>query len=123
MGEETHIGQVVRNLLSNAAKYSPPGTSVRTTISGQDDGVAVRVIDQGPGLGDQEPAQLFEAFYRAPTAIREKSGAGIGLFVSRELIHAMGGRIWATDAQPPAEHGAEFGFWLPAVGTEQDEDG
>jgi K+-sensing histidine kinase KdpD len=123
VGEETYIGQVIRNLLSNAVKYSPGGTVVRVTITAEDDGVAVRVIDEGPGLGDQTPDELFEVFYRAPTVIREKSGAGIGLFVCRELIQAMDGRIWAMAARPPAEHGAEFGFWLPSVGVDPaDED-
>ncbi len=122
-GEDTYIGQVVRNLLGNAAKYSPSGTAVRITISAEDDGVAVRVIDEGPGFGDQTPEQLFEVFYRAPEAIREQAGAGIGLFVCRELIAAMHGRIWAYAAPPPAEHGAEFGFWLPSVGTGDDLDG
>jgi K+-sensing histidine kinase KdpD len=122
IGEETYIGQIVRNLLSNAAKYSPAGTEVRVTIAKEDDGVAVRVIDQGPGLGDQAPDQLFDVFYRAPDAIREKAGAGIGLFVCRELIHAMSGRIWATAAPLPARHGAEFGFWLQSVGPDQADD-
>jgi K+-sensing histidine kinase KdpD len=122
-GEDTYIGQVVRNLLGNAAKYSPIGSSVRVTITGQDGGVAVRVIDEGPGLGDQTPEQLFEVFYRAPDAIREKAGAGIGLFVCRELIAAMHGRIWANAAPPPADHGAEFGFWLPSVGPSDDLEG
>jgi signal transduction histidine kinase len=123
IGEETYIGQVTRNLLSNAAKYSPAGTDIRVTITGEGDGVAVRVRDEGPGLGDQKPDQLFQVFYRAPGAIREKAGAGIGLFVSRELIHAMHGRIWATAAPPPADHGAEFGFWLPSVAPDQAESG
>ena len=122
-GEETYIGQVVRNLMSNAVKYSPAGTTVRVKISAEDDGVAVRVIDEGPGLGDQAPDELFEAFYRAPVAIREKAGAGIGLFVCRELIQAMHGRVWATAAPPPAEHGAEFGFWLPSTDIDQGDDG
>ncbi|MEA2518047.1 MAG: hypothetical protein QOF49_127 [Chloroflexota bacterium] len=121
-GEETYIGQVVRNLLGNAVKYSPAGTAIRVTVSPEDGGVAVRVIDEGPGIGDQAPDELFEAFYRSPAAIREKAGAGIGLFVCRELIHAMQGRVWATAAPAPAEHGAEFGFWLPSADLEQGED-
>ncbi|MEO8571244.1 MAG: ATP-binding protein [Chloroflexota bacterium] len=122
LGEDTYIDQVIRNLLSNAAKYSPAGTTIRITIKREDDGVAVRVIDEGPGLGDQAPDALFEVFYRAPGVIGTKSGAGIGLFVCRELIAAMGGRIWASAAPPPATSGAEFGFWLPGA-TDDDPDG
>jgi signal transduction histidine kinase len=58
--------------------------------------------------------QLWEVFLRTLEARREGSGAGIGLFVSKELIHAMGGRVWAKPAEQAAG-GAEFGFWLPAV--------
>jgi signal transduction histidine kinase len=75
------------------------------------DGVAVRVIDAGPGFGGESPERLFDLFYRAPEAVATSAGAGIGLFVCRELIRAMGGRVWAVDGDP----GAEFGFWLPAI--------
>lgn len=112
-GEDLYVEQVVRNLLSNAAKYSPPGSTIRTAAAAEAGGVAVRVLDEGPGLRDQVPDQLFDLFYRAPEAIRQTSGAGIGLFVCRELITAMGGRLWATDRRDAP--GAEFGFWLPAL--------
>jgi signal transduction histidine kinase len=121
LGEETHVEQVVRNFLTNAAKYSPPGTRVLISVRQEDDGVAVWVIDDGPGLPNDEPERLFELFYRAPETLRQTSGAGIGLFVCRELITAMGGRIRAVPA--PAETGlggAAFGFWLPVAGDEED---
>lgn len=114
LGEDLYVEQVIRNYLSNAAKYSPPETEIRVTATSEDDGVAVRVIDAGPGLGDQPPDKLFELFYRTPDAIRTASGAGIGLFVCSELIGAMGGRVWAVPAPGP-EPGAEFGLWLPAA--------
>jgi signal transduction histidine kinase len=114
-GEATYVEQVVRNLLSNAAKYSPPGTPIRVTITTEDEGVAVRVIDLGPGIPAESLGHLFEAFYRAPESVRTASGAGIGLFVSRELIEAMNPRIWAGAAPASAPTGSEFGFWLPAV--------
>jgi signal transduction histidine kinase len=112
-GEELYVEQVIGNLLSNAAKYSPAGTTVSVSARAQEGGVAVRVRDQGPGLGSQSEDQLFELFYRAPDATRQASGAGIGLFVCRELISAMDGRMWAGPADP--QPGAEFGFWLPAL--------
>ncbi|MGK2852227.1 MAG: ATP-binding protein [Candidatus Limnocylindrales bacterium] len=112
-GEDLYVEQVVRNLLSNAAKYSPAGSTIHTAAAAEADGVAVRVLDEGPGLRDQVPDQLFDLFYRAPEAIRQTSGAGIGLFVCRELITAMGGRLWATDRRDAT--GAEFGFWLPVL--------
>lgn len=115
LGEATYIEQVTRNMLSNAAKYSPAGTTITTTVTRESDGVAVRVTDAGPGLGTQDPDRLFDVFVRTEGAIRTAGGAGIGLFVCRELIHAMGGRVWAKQAPAPAETGAEFGFWLPGA--------
>lgn len=112
LGEELYVEQVTGNLASNAAKYSPAGTRIVILAAEEQGGVAVRVIDEGPGFGGQEPAQLFELFYRAPDARHRASGAGIGLYVCRELVSAMGGRIWARENSPPP--GAEFGFWLPA---------
>jgi signal transduction histidine kinase len=119
LGEDLYVEQVIRNYLSNAAKYSPPGGTVRVRASAEDGGVAVRVTDSGPGLRDQAPDRLFDIFYRAPEAIRHTGGAGIGLFVCRELVTSMGGRVWAGDASDGG-HGAEFGFWLPAVSEEDD---
>jgi sigma-B regulation protein RsbU (phosphoserine phosphatase) len=120
LGEEIYVEQVLRNFLSNAVKYSEAGSLVRIEATREGDGVAVRVIDEGRGLGDQPPEQLWELFFRTQEAMRQASGAGIGLFVSKELIHAMGGRVWAKPAEQ-ASGGAEFGFWLPAVEVD-DED-
>jgi signal transduction histidine kinase len=113
MGDEVSAEQVIGNFASNAAKYSPPGTRIHVPIVEEADGVSVRVIDEGPGLGDQDPEQLFELFYRSVDARRRASGAGIGLYVCRALVEAMGGRVWARPSDRPP--GAEFGFWLPAV--------
>ena len=118
-GEETYVEQVLRNFLNNAVKYSPAGSVVRTEARTEDDGVAVRVIDDGVGFGDEPPDHLWELFFRTDDARRQASGAGIGLFVSRELIIAMGGRVWANAARKPGG-GAEFGFWLPAVQVDED---
>ena len=76
------------------------------------DEVVVRVLDRGSGLGGEQPDRLFELFYRSSSARSVPGGAGIGLFVSRNLIETMGGRIWASER---TEGGAEFGFSLPVV--------
>ena len=107
--EETYIEQVLRNLLGNAAKY---GGSGPVTISASDSNgkVTVQVADSGPGFPPDEVERLFELFYRSPTVVRRAAGAGIGLFVSRELVTAMGGRIAARNRP---EGGAEFAFDIP----------
>jgi K+-sensing histidine kinase KdpD len=110
LGEATYVDQVARNLLSNAAKYSPAGSTVRVIVATEDDRVTVRVLDAGMGLGAEDSERLFELFYRSGTAARKAAGAGIGLFVCRQLIEAMGGTVWGR-GRP--EGGAEFGFALP----------
>jgi GAF domain-containing protein len=115
-GEETYVEQVVRNFLSNARKYSPPNGTVRLVAEPGEGEVRVRVLDEGPGFSPEEGERLFELFYRSPTTAGQASGAGIGLFVCRQLIDAMGGRVWA---KPRPEGGAEFGFALPRVPDEE----
>jgi two-component system sensor histidine kinase KdpD len=108
-GDDTYVEQVVRNLIGNAAKYSPAGSVVSIVVDDTAEGVRVRVLDDGPGIDADESARLFELYYRSPLTAGTSSGAGIGLFVCRALVEAMGGRIWAT---PRPEGGAEFGFVL-----------
>ena len=115
LGEETYVEQVLRNLVGNAIKYSAAGSNVDVEVRPEDGGASVRVLDDGPGLGAHGGDRLFDVFHREPEAIRQTSGAGIGLFVSRALVEAMGGRIWARSNALPRERGAEFGFWLPTA--------
>jgi PAS domain S-box-containing protein len=115
LGDSTYVEQVLRNYLSNAVKYSPAGSTVRTSARELDGGVSVTVTDEGAGLGDEPPDELWTLFYRTKDAIQQAGGAGIGLFVSKALIEAMGGRVWAGAAVEPPTGGAEFGFWLPAA--------
>ena len=107
--EDTYVEQVVRNLLTNAAKYG--GGTILVRAEPEDEGrVRVSVCDDGPGFREGEESRLFEIFYRSPAATRRASGAGIGLFVTQQLVRAMGGQIWAANR---AEGGAEFIFELP----------
>jgi PAS domain S-box-containing protein len=109
--DPTYVEQVIRNLLSNAAKYGG-GSTIVVSASAGDGEVIVRVLDDGPGFPSDETTRLFELFYRSPGTATTASGAGIGLFVCARLVAAMGGRIWA---QPRPEGGAEFGFALPQL--------
>lgn len=130
-GEELYLEQIVRNFVSNAVKYGPQGERIDVRVAQEGAGVAIRVIDAGPGLPPGDPDRLFDLFHRSPEAVAQTSGAGIGLFICRELAHAMGGRVWAAPAEPaaPADPaaaaptGAEFGLWLPALSDEEAIDG
>ena len=110
-GDESFIDQVLRNLLSNAAKYGPPDGTVTIEVeAGPDDAeVRVRVLDEGVGIDDEEASQLFDLFFRSANVQKKAAGSGIGLFVSHNLVAGMGGRMWAR-GRP--EGGSEFGFAL-----------
>jgi PAS domain S-box-containing protein len=108
-GEATYIEQIVRNLLGNAAKYTPTGTRVVVSARKQDGNVEVLVSDDGPGIPSASVDRIFELFYRDPESARLVAGSGIGLFVCASLVEAMGGRIWAR-RRP--EGGSEIGFTL-----------
>ena len=112
--DEEYVAQVMRNLLSNAAKYGGPGSTVEVTIVDGPAEVEVLVRDDGPGINEDDADKLFNLYYRAAQS-SAAPGAGIGLFVCQELVTKMGGRIWAK-RRP--EGGAEFGFSLPAYPDE-----
>ncbi len=116
VGEETYVEQVVRNLITNAAKYSDPSTGIRVVAESVDGEVVVRVLDEGIGISAEDEGHAFELFYRSTTASRIASGAGIGLFVCRQLVEAMRGRIWLSKREPV---GTEVGFALPALAPDE----
>lgn len=97
LGDEAAVELIVRNLVSNAAKYGPADGTVRVRVTRDDDTVAIEVEDEGPGLPPGDELRIFELFYRSPGARRAASGAGIGLYVVRVLVEAMRGRISARN--------------------------
>jgi signal transduction histidine kinase len=98
-GDEAALRQVLVNLLTNAAKYGD-GAPVRVTADADATAVRIRVEDDGPGLpeGDLEP--IFDLFYRSGANSRRASGTGIGLYVVRQLVEAMGGTVQAYPVTP-----------------------
>ena len=89
-GDEAALRQVLVNLLTNAAKYGD-GQPVRVAADADAGHVRVRVEDHGPGLPEAELAPIFDLFYRSNVNARRASGTGIGLYVVRQLVHAMHG--------------------------------
>jgi signal transduction histidine kinase len=105
------LRQVLDNLVSNAVKYSPPGSTVRIRAKREGAGWRVEVTDQGPGLTEEDRQRLFQDFARLsakPTG-GEKS-TGLGLAITRRMVEAHGGKI-GVDSRPGA--GATFFFTLP----------
>jgi PAS domain S-box-containing protein len=108
-GDEDQLAQVLRNLISNAGKYAGDRATIEVRARFDSGWVRVTVTDDGPGFPADEADQLFSLYYRSARS-RAAPGAGIGLYVCRNLVEAMGGTIWAR-AVPTG--GAEFGFTLP----------
>ena len=105
------LRQVLTNLLSNAIKYSPRGGLIRTGGWADDDWVYVAVSDEGIGIPRSEQERIFERFYRAESPLsRRTEGAGLGLYLCKEVIEAHGGKIWV---QSEPGRGAKFIFKLP----------
>ena len=109
VGDETYVEQILHNLVGNAAKFSPAGSTVVIASEVTADEVLLRVLDEGPGIDPAETDLLFEVFYRSPRTKSKVAGSGIGLFVAQQLASAMGGRLWA---HPRPTGGAEFGLAL-----------
>lgn len=100
---------VLSNLLGNAAKFAPPGSEVRVSVTPQDGEVVVCVEDAGPGVPLDEREKVFDKFYIVSQR-RALAGVGLGLFICRELVRLHHGRIWVTDSDLG---GSKFCFALP----------
>ncbi len=107
--DATLVEQVFANLLENAAKFTPPGTTVRLRAERRAGELLVSVEDDGPGLPPGDPEQLFAKFYRG-AAEGAIAGAGLGLAICRAIVGLHGGRIWAERL---LGRGAAFRFTLP----------
>jgi PAS domain S-box-containing protein len=117
--DPTVLEQVLRNLLENAAKFSPKGERIELSAEARGHDVLISVLDRGKGIPPDELDRVFEPFYRTAEAVRTgQQGAGLGLAVSLRLIQLLGGRIWA---EPRQGGGTAFRFTLPALVVEGEE--
>jgi two-component system sensor histidine kinase KdpD len=103
------VGQVIANLLHNAAKYAPRGTTISVSAATAPDEIAVWVSDEGPGLPPGEEERVFDKFHRAAPESAQ-SGVGLGLTICQAIVQLHGGAISAENL--PAG-GAVFRFTLP----------
>lgn len=110
VADPERLQQVIGNLVSNALKFSPPGAKVEVTWRSAGERWRVSVLDEGPGVPPEFIPQLFERFAQASSgSTRKQSGTGLGLNISRELIHRMQGDLDYTRS----ENRTEFWFELP----------
>lgn len=110
------VRRAVENIVRNAVRYTPEGTSVSVAVvpgSGCDNkGVAIRVTDQGPGVPEEELENIFKPFYRTETSrSRDTGGSGLGLAIAHKAALAHGGRI---HAELPDGGGMVVEIWLPS---------
>lgn len=103
--------RILGNLLSNAAKYSPPSGAIEVSAALDGDWIEVSVRDRGEGVPASARERVFERFYRGTTSV---PGSGLGLAVVRELANLHGGNVRVQD--PPEGRGAVFTVRLPAAG-------
>jgi PAS domain S-box-containing protein len=110
VGDVGRIGQILRNLLANALKFTERG-SIRVSVGLEDDAVQFSVRDSGPGIPPEQHELIFEPFRQADdSATRRHGGTGLGLSISRELATMMGGLLWVEST---VGQGATFHCRLP----------
>lgn len=110
LADEDRISQVISNLISNGIKYSQNGGEIKIQGRVLPTQVVVCVSDQGPGIAPGDIPYIFDRFYRAEDASRTTKGAGLGLYLSKAVVEAHGGKIWAD---PKPGDGARICFSLP----------
>jgi two-component system sensor histidine kinase ChvG len=120
-GHDSRLGQVISNLLSNAQSFSEPGNRVRITCRRVRGEIEIVVDDDGPGIREDALERIFERFYTDRPHQGFGQNSGLGLSISKQIIEAHGGRIWAENRPGPADEdgqptfaGARFIVRLPA---------
>jgi PAS domain S-box-containing protein len=104
------LESILRNLIENAVKYGGESAAIRVEVCRQANDILFRVIDDGPGIPEDERRHIFESFYRVDDSLaRLTSGAGLGLAICQGLVRAHGGRIWVE----PQKVGACLAFTIP----------
>lgn len=114
LADRDRLSQVLINLMTNATRYSPEGTSIKITVRRHDSDseVLVTVADEGIGIPPRDKERIFEKFSMLPKPGWIKKGTGLGLFITKGIIDAHGGRIWV---ESELGSGSQFHFTLPVA--------
>ncbi len=123
--DKDRLTQVVANFMSNAIKFSPPGSVIVLSASDRDGGVRISVRDHGPGIPESFRARVFEKFAQADTSdARARSGTGLGLSIVKEIVRQMGGDVGFADAPGGGTvFFADLPYWDVAAADERPGDG
>ena len=111
LADPQRLERILVNLLTNALKYSPSQGEITLELASDPDGVAIVVTDRGIGIAPEDVPHVFERFFRARGA-RQPEGLGLGLYITRLLVHAHGGRI---EVASQLGQGSTFRVVLPAA--------
>ena len=112
LGDRNAFGHVLRNLLTNAARYSSAGTRIEIDAEADGDEVHIRVIDQGIGIAEEDQSRVFQSFFQSAPAATAQRGTGVGLNVARRYAQLQSGRL---DLHSVLGEGSTFTFTLPAA--------
>ena len=117
MSDHEMIYRILANLIDNALKYSPQESPVQIRVAAEGSGVTISVTDQGEGIPDEVQDRIFERFYQVDQSrTRAAGGAGLGLYICRQLAGVLRGRLWIERSDAS---GSTFSLWIPdATGTE-----
>jgi two-component system phosphate regulon sensor histidine kinase PhoR len=113
LADPERIQQVVRNLIHNALKFTPPGGHVTVTATSHANEVRISVQDTGMGIAAQDIPRVFERFYKSDRS-RQSGGTGLGLAIARHMVRAHGGNIWVKSKE---QKGSTFTFTLPIAAS------
>jgi len=116
--DPVEIGQVIYNLVENAAKYAAPDTEITLEVRRVSGALAIVVSDRGPGIPQQSIPYLFDPFFRVMDGRPRPQGLGLGLAIVKGLVEAHGGRVWVEN-RPGG--GAQFTFTLPFTAAVPDQ--
>jgi PAS domain S-box-containing protein len=118
MGDTNRLNSVMSNLLSNAIKFSQDGATIKVKVRWDEEEVIVSVVDNGPGIPEDEIPRVFEHLFRGRITVSDPNnpieGTGLGLALAKTVIEQHGGRIWVTSKE---NEGSTFSFSLPKEAT------
>ena len=120
--DDVRLKQIIMNLLSNAAKFTPSGGVIRLEAKKQGDEILISVTDTGIGIKPQDQERIFQEFEQVDSSFsRQEEGTGLGLSLTRRLVELHGGRIWVESEGE--NKGSVFSFTIPFVATGKQEIG